>query len=476
MVLPVLSEKDYTLTRSSEAGKATYTLKDHTYGVYEIVADAPEGWYATGTTGDCTWVKEGSVLTISGTDAVGGYGKNKMGDYDSSSNPAPWKGSNITKVIIEDGVTSVGNYAFNGCTKLESVEIADTVGSIGYSAFADCTKLTSVNIPDSIWSWSIHSNTFSGCNSLKNIVIPNSIHQIESYAFANTGLTSATLPKNVTQIQRGAFINCDDLKSVTILNPDADFDEYVGNQYRQAIMGYCDGNKVSDFTVYGYGGSTAETYAKNYGFTFIKIASKTDSTSGINIVLPESYNISVNELTGQAMTTAAINLPRGYKAKKAYDVRITKTIYVVSTDNPAQVVVDKPGYSMQIMIPGNSSSRVYRKEADGTYTDMNAYYDNNSSSDCYGNLVFYADYTGIFVLTEPVEITLGDVDGNGEIESIDVTLIQRYLAGISIPYIKAELMSGDVDGSGDLELTDVTAIQYYLADLKTPYKIGKQIV
>ena len=66
-------------------------------------------------------------------------------------------------------------------------------------------------------------------------------------------------------------------------------------------------------------------------------------------------------------------------------------------------------------------------------------------------------------------------DGSGEIESVDATFIQRYIAQIPTPFTKAELMRGDVDGSGDLELTDVTAIQYYLAHLKTQFPIGQSI-
>lgn len=76
---------------------------------------------------------------------------------------------------------------------------------------------------------------------------------------------------------------------------------------------------------------------------------------------------------------------------------------------------------------------------------------------------------------EIVNGILGDADGNGEIESVDATFIQRWLAKIDTPYTKAELMRGDVDGSGDLELMDVTWLQYYLANMRTPYQIGKQI-
>ena len=70
---------------------------------------------------------------------------------------------------------------------------------------------------------------------------------------------------------------------------------------------------------------------------------------------------------------------------------------------------------------------------------------------------------------------LGDSDGNENIEIVDGTFIQRYIAQIETPYSKEELMRGDVDGSGDLELPDVTAIQYYLANMKTTYHIGELV-
>lgn len=76
-----------------------------------------------------------------------------------------------------------------------------------------------------------------------------------------------------------------------------------------------------------------------------------------------------------------------------------------------------------------------------------------------------------YVPDAPVLIR-GDADGNGLIESIDATLIRRYLAYIETPYSVFTLFHGDVNADGELDLTDVTAIQYYLADMPTPYEIG----
>ena len=92
----------------------------------------------SGTTGDCTWTLNGTVLTISG--------KGEMGDY---SYDAPW-GSEITEVNISNGVTNIGKCAFSNCADLTNINIPDSVTSIGENAFRDCSNLSEVTIPASV--------------------------------------------------------------------------------------------------------------------------------------------------------------------------------------------------------------------------------------------------------------------------------------------------------------------------------------
>ena len=159
----------------------------------------------SGTTGECTWILDGTVLTISGN--------GKMGDYNGSEN-RPW-GTSITKAVIENGVTIIGSYAFWNCTSLTSVTIPDSVTSIGYDAFRDCTSLTSVTIPDSVTS--IGRDAFSDCASLTSITIPDSVTSIEDGAFNNCkSLASITIPDGVTSIGDSAFWDCISLTSITI--------------------------------------------------------------------------------------------------------------------------------------------------------------------------------------------------------------------------------------------------------------------
>ncbi len=122
----------------------------------------------------------------------------------------------LTSITIPDSVTSIGSYAFDGCSGLTGeLKIPNSVTSIASSAFYKCTGLTSITIPDSVTS--IASWTFFGCTGLTNITIPNSVTSIGDYAFKDcTGLTSITIPDSVTSIENYAFKDCTGLTSITI--------------------------------------------------------------------------------------------------------------------------------------------------------------------------------------------------------------------------------------------------------------------
>ena len=120
---------------------------------------------------------------------------------------------NIKSVEIKSGVTSIGNYAFSGCSSLTSVTIPDSVTSIGDSAFSGCSSLTSVSIPDSVTS--IGDRAFFGCKSLTSVTIPDSVTSIGDYAFDGcSSLTSVSIPDGVTSIGDYAFAGCCSLKDV----------------------------------------------------------------------------------------------------------------------------------------------------------------------------------------------------------------------------------------------------------------------
>jgi len=135
------------------------------------------------------------------------------------NNQSPWRvhSGSIREVIIENGVTSIGNNAFSGCSGLTSVTIPNSVTSIGGSVFNDCTSLTSVIIPNSVTS--IGNNVFNGCIRLSSVNIPNGVKIIGESMFARCkDLTSITIPNSVTSIGENAFFGCNSLTSINIPN------------------------------------------------------------------------------------------------------------------------------------------------------------------------------------------------------------------------------------------------------------------
>ena len=125
--------------------------------------------------------------------------------------------SGLTSVTIPSSVTSIGSCAFFGCTGLTLVVIPSSVTSIGDRAFRECSGLTSVSIPNSVTS--IGYGAFESCSSLTSVTIPNSVTKIWEYTFRYcSGLTSITIPNNVTTIGNEAFLGCTGLTSIEIPN------------------------------------------------------------------------------------------------------------------------------------------------------------------------------------------------------------------------------------------------------------------
>ncbi len=170
----------------------------------------------SGITGECTWTKVGDTLTISGN--------GKMKDKYS-----PWRSLTFTDLIIEEGVTYIGEMSFSHCKALCKVTLADSIIEIGADAFEYCDNITRVNV-NSIEKWlttvfeSSDSNPIKHSNSfyvndimVTDLVIPNTVKEIPNYAFYDcNSLERITIPSSVIGIGEHAFYNCNKVENIVI--------------------------------------------------------------------------------------------------------------------------------------------------------------------------------------------------------------------------------------------------------------------
>ena len=229
---------------------------------------------ASGHCGDgLTW-----VLTNDGVLTISGIGS--MYDADSATD-SPWfENESITKVVIENGVTSIGDCAFYRCSNLSEIIIPDSVTKIGEYAFFSCTSLTEIDIPDYVTDIGlaafkycsalqsiilsnslerIRHDVFDSCTSLSSIRIPNSVTTIGIVSFFNcTSLTDIVIPESVNYLGELAFDCCSNLSKITFLNPNTeifDSEETVN----------------SNVVIFGYQNSTAQAYAEKYNRIFFEL-------------------------------------------------------------------------------------------------------------------------------------------------------------------------------------------------------------
>ena len=164
----------------------------------------------TGKCGDNVgWSFKDGVLTI--------IGSGKMYDYSYGGLMcSPFRDlDDINTIIIEKGVTSIGDYAFSDCGNLSEVVIPNGVKSIGKGAFEFCTSLSVLNIPDEVTK--IGESAFCGCFSLISVVIPDAVNEIKESTFKYCyALNSVQLPKSLTTIGIEAFYDCESLRNISL--------------------------------------------------------------------------------------------------------------------------------------------------------------------------------------------------------------------------------------------------------------------
>ena len=216
---------------------------------------------ASGSESSVTWSFDASTqtLTISGTGA--------MADYTNAYTIDPWNDHNalIKHLVINEGVTTVGAYAFGRTTALESVSFPSTLTSIGRYAFSGCSSLDNLTIPGAVV---LSDSAFRDCTSLKNLVLEEGKTSISARIFQGcTALKEVVIPASVTEIGYNVtspFNGCTGLESITFLNPNTEIlPATVSGNESTAIS--------TNAVIKSIGDGEVKTYAEANGYTFVKI-------------------------------------------------------------------------------------------------------------------------------------------------------------------------------------------------------------
>ena len=380
----------------------------------------------------------------------------------------------IKEVTIEDGIGSIGESAFEGCTALETVHIPDSVGSIGWFAFMSCISLKNITIPDRVWSignnafdgcsslteinipaglWASYfgNHVFHGCKSLKNInvpsdnpsfssvdgvlyskdrteliaaggavekvTVPDETEAIREEAFKDCpGLTEITLPEGLQTIGKNALYNCPGLKELTVPKSVSDVGSGIGFYFdtgKVAVM------KLDGFVLKCYSDSAAHEYAESKDIEYILL----DAAQ-----LKASYSFRYDKSAVPSEASVKLTDTDGITAE-----------YTPDDDGILKADDLKAGkYTLSVKLKGYPEDNTEIELRAGETTEYSA------------ELYHY-----------------GDVNTDGSVNMQDIALLQQSLAGWDV---KTNEATADMDADDTVTLKDLALLQQYNANWEIDFK------
>ena len=216
----------------------------------------------------------------------------------------------VGTITFDGPVTTVGYFAFNQSTTLQTVVLPNTVNYIGEAAFQLCSSLTSINIPNGVTN--IEHHAFAGCSSLTDITLPNSVSSLGDHAFYScSSLRSVELSENMTTIEGWTFSLCTSLSSITIPNSIMTVEQYAFNEtawYNNHNDGLVYAN---DYVLYNYKGeASANTQLEiREGTKVISSHAFYGKQNIVSVVLPNSITTIGTYAFDGCTSLASINIP-----------------------------------------------------------------------------------------------------------------------------------------------------------------------
>ena len=352
----------------------------------------------------------------------------------------------INSLSVRDETETIGSMAFSGCNNLKSINTNNVV-YIMYGGFSNCNSLTDITLPKVN---NLSDSSFAGCNALKAIKLPDSLKTLRSNVFLDCKSLSDVDLNNIVCLNVGAFSGCSNLKTVIIPK----VVEQVYGRYNYNL----DTGLITKFYV----------YKDSKALNSILQVNKMDSYEKVNYSIINEFenkdtNIQIEtgstNLDGSSLNVEQITngadydeVSKSFENFDLYDIGFYKDNEKVEIDGTAIVKIPvKEGMD-------ENKCKVYYND-NGTYTDMNAVYKD-------GYMEFKTDHFSQYVLTdnELPTTSLGDVNGDGEINFLDAIMVLRHDAEI-IELEENQLKAADVNKDGEVNFLDAIMILRYDAEI-----------
>ena len=327
----------------------------------------------------------------------------------------------LESVTIPNSVTSIRTTAFNCCFSLKSIVLPSNLSVFDWSVFASCKELKSVTFPSTITK--IPAWTFEGCRSLESVVIPANIKTIEDWAFQDCfALKSVTLNEGLKSINKNAFQQCYSLPEISIPSTVTTIGEGVFYRCRSMVDIHVDPANTQYCDVDGVLYSKDKT--KLLAYPLAAPRHNYDILPTTQVIGPQIFDSS--------QLLEYVSIPSGVTSIGDYTFWYCDSLKKVYSyiENPANVSVGSMSF---YQYPTDPERILYVPQ--GT---VELYQAETKWSKYFGSII---------------EITTGDVNGDGNTSIDDVTsLVDLLFSGDNLPAY------ADVDGDGIVNISDITIL------------------
>jgi len=387
--------------------------------------------------------------------------------------------------VIPNSVTSIGAFAFQGCSNLFSINIPNSVTSIGASAFSGCSNLSSISIPSSVTN--IEGYAFYGCSSLGAFIVPDQVTTIKGWTFYECGIRTFTIGNSVNSIEADAFIYCNYLQDIYCYTDDVP--QTDRNAFRDANL---------NATVHVKKELVDAFMNESPWYNFSNIVpiddttgqeeAVTDISSMDNAIYIEPFsgskgagvNIAVRLKNANPVTSYGFELvlPEGMSIATESDGSFNNAVTLSTRHHSSHGATTNKLSSNTYKIGVASISSKSITDNDGVVLTISAQIAEDMIVGNYiikiqNPLIVATDGTKPTVAPTNTTITIdsnnyvrGDVDGDGVIDLADAVLVINHYVGKTVGTLNEK--AADVDGDNTIDLADaVRIINFYVGKINS---------